>query len=336
MALLSIIVPCYNAQKYLEKCALSILNQTVKDIEVIFVNDGSVDETLNILNALKKDERVVVINQENLGPARAVINGIKNSNGDYIGFVDSDDWISDNMFEVLLQNLQKQGADMVQCGALVNGTDITDDFTSRKECVFNDIKQEIIKPFFEEKATLYPITNARWNKIYKRKLLAEIIDELNTDFFIGEDLTLNLKYLYSCKKAVVLKDENNYNYRCHGESISRKHTCKKQNSFLKMFEELKKLADRFGYSGIAVEYAEKDGICSLMLDTLLSDFTFNEKEKNLRHLYNTLQNKEHIKEYAKNRPFSARVVLSLIGLKMFKTVTLISILTTKFRDKDAR
>lgn len=106
---MSIIVPIYNAQNHLKKCIESIINQTEKDIEIILIDDGSTDDSLKICNEYqRKDFRINVIHQNNSGVSIARNQGIKIAKGEYIGFVDSDDWIDLDMFKRLLEEAKKQ------------------------------------------------------------------------------------------------------------------------------------------------------------------------------------------------------------------------------------
>lgn len=107
MAKISIIVPVYNTEKFLEKCLNSLINQTLKDIEIICINDGSTDKSLQILEKFaNKDKRIQIINQTNSGLSVARNIGIKKAKGEYIGFVDSDDWVDLNFFEQLYINVK--------------------------------------------------------------------------------------------------------------------------------------------------------------------------------------------------------------------------------------
>ena len=100
MCLISIIVPVYNVEKYLERCLDSILSQTFSDFELILVNDGSTDHSLEICRSYaEKDERILLIDQENRGLSAARNAGIAVAKGEYLGFVDSDDYIAQNMYE---------------------------------------------------------------------------------------------------------------------------------------------------------------------------------------------------------------------------------------------
>ena len=119
MPKVSIIVPVYNVEKYLSKCLDSIVNQTLKDIEIICINDGSVDNSQSVLEAYaKKDTRIKVINQENLGLSCARNKGIDIAQGEYIGFVDSDDWIDLEFYEELYNNAINTQSDIAASSIL--------------------------------------------------------------------------------------------------------------------------------------------------------------------------------------------------------------------------
>lgn len=112
--IISVIVPVYNVEKYLEKCLNSLVNQTLKDIEIIAINDGSTDSSLKVLERYsKKYKNIKIINKNNNGQGSARNDGIKISEGEYVTFVDSDDWVSLNMCELLLDAATKENADLV-------------------------------------------------------------------------------------------------------------------------------------------------------------------------------------------------------------------------------
>ena len=116
---ISVIVPAYNVEKYIEQCLNSISNQTYRNLEIIVINDGSTDRTREIIENLSiKDQRIRVINQENKGLVLTREVGIKLSTGEYITFVDGDDTIKNDMYERLINNLLKYDADISHCGML--------------------------------------------------------------------------------------------------------------------------------------------------------------------------------------------------------------------------
>lgn len=116
LPLISVIVPVYNAEKYIKKCLDSIINQTYRNLEIITVDDGSTDNSGLICDEYaKKDSRIIVIHINNSGVSAARNQGLKIAKGDYIGFVDSDDYISENMYEMLFSAMKKDDADLVCC-----------------------------------------------------------------------------------------------------------------------------------------------------------------------------------------------------------------------------
>ena len=116
---ISIIVPVYNCEKYIEKCINSILNQTFKDLELILIDDGSSDKSGEICEEFKqKDSRVKVIHEKNSGVSIARNVGINIAKGKFIGFVDSDDYLSSDMYEFLYENLKNSSADISVCGIM--------------------------------------------------------------------------------------------------------------------------------------------------------------------------------------------------------------------------
>lgn len=168
---ISVIVPVYNVEKYLNKCIDSILEQTFKDMEIILINDGSTDNSKNICNTYKqKDNRIKVIHKENGGLSDARNVGIDISTGEYIAFIDSDDWVEKTMLEYLYNLGNINNADIVQ-GDYIEAYD--------ENCTINKVSEEIIKydsqhildELYGEKCTKTVVV---WNKIYKRELFKEI------------------------------------------------------------------------------------------------------------------------------------------------------------------
>ena len=120
MAKVSVIVPIYNAEKYLEQCIDSIINQTLKDIEIILIDDGSTDSCSEICKKYLSDSRVTYYRKENEGLAAARADGIARANGEYIGFVDSDDWIKPYMYEKMYNAAKSNDSDIVFCNCQEN------------------------------------------------------------------------------------------------------------------------------------------------------------------------------------------------------------------------
>lgn len=171
--LLSIILPVYNAERYLAKCLESILVQSYENFEVIVINDGSTDASVTVCkNYAKKDQRIKFISQENQGVAMTRNNGLNIAKGDYIGFVDADDYIENDMFLNLVNPILKQAFDVVISHyKIVNQDNSTISQTKlpiNKVLKVPSIKNHILKTYYSGNDPLVP---ALWNKIYKKEFL---------------------------------------------------------------------------------------------------------------------------------------------------------------------
>ena len=214
MKKVSIVVPVYNMEKYLEKCMDSLVNQTLEDIEIIVVNDGSTDNSLKILKKYKRKhpDKIVIINQENQGISSARNNGIDIATGKYIGFVDSDDYIKYDMFEKLYNKIEKTKSDIVVCNYKKY-------FMKNEEFIDVDMVKNINKNnIFEEPTILNNIYFAPWNKLYKRSLFEDIRFPIQKKY---EDINAILKVFFKAKKIDKIS-ESLYLYRINenGETLT--------------------------------------------------------------------------------------------------------------------
>lgn len=207
----SIIVPVYNAEKNLETCIESLINQNTKfTYEIICVNDGSTDSSLNILNMHK--EKIIIISQSNAGLSAARNTGMKDAQGRYFLFVDSDDILPENAVENLMSIAQKVGADIVQ-GSVKKCTEEGQVFSINK-CP-TTLTDDTLKYFN------YNMLGTAWGKLYKRELWEKI------DFFDGyayEDAIIWCDIYPQCKK-IAYSEESSYIFRSSNNSLF-----KRQNS----------------------------------------------------------------------------------------------------------
>ncbi len=212
--LFSIIIPVYNMELYLERCLNSIINQTYKNLEIITINDGSTDNSLNILKSFSNnDNRVVVIDKNNEGIGGACLDGLAIAKGDYISFVDSDDYCELNTYEILCDHLKKQDVDLIQfCDRHFNSENETIGmwFTLPTKLILNNT--EIINYQFEK--IKVPSLAC---KIF-RKNLFEGIDTIKQN--IGIDHLLTYQILLKSKSMLVIPDRL-YNVFVRADSISR-------------------------------------------------------------------------------------------------------------------
>lgn len=204
--LLSVIITAYNIEAYVERGVRSVCEQTYRNLEIIVVDDGSTDATGSILDRLaENDARIRVIHQENGGPARARNVGIGKASGDYIGFVDGDDWIDPDMYEKLFSALQDQQADLAVCRYRQVSQAGTVDGSVDRAVIFEG--QEALAAYVEEREE-FMIQNAAWNKLYRRTVLGE------NPFPEGvwyEDIMFATKALTRAKRCIYL-DIALYNY----------------------------------------------------------------------------------------------------------------------------
>lgn len=173
----SIIIPVYNVEKYLKQCLDSVVNQTLTEIEVICVDDGSTDNSLQILGEYaENDDRIKVISKKNGGISSARNKGMEYATGEYIGFVDSDDWIELNMYEKLYENAKFHDSDMVMCPAH-RFDDVTHELKYDSpyftlECFDKTFDNCVFTPD-QTKDFFFDILVTPWNKIYKSEFLEE-------------------------------------------------------------------------------------------------------------------------------------------------------------------
>lgn len=225
MMKLSIIVPVYNSKEYLHQCVKSIINQTYSDIEVILVNDGSTDGSDKICDLYQDiDERVHVIHQENRGCVSARKCGLQKSKGEYIGFVDSDDWVAPDMYEELISIAEKKMCDIVSMGySTVYGENITKEedatlygFYRRHENL-NIFLSNMIYDAVEKRRGANPSLCC---KIIKRELLVKAYSDIDERITLGEDAAI----FYPCcleSDSIFVVKEYKYYYRIRSESMCR-------------------------------------------------------------------------------------------------------------------
>ena len=235
--LVSIIVPVYNKEKYLEKCIESILNQTYRKLELILVNDGSTDKSLKICkNYQKQDNRIKIINfNSNKGVSFARNQGLKAVTGDYIGFVDADDTIRSDMLEMQLNDIVRYGADIVQCGAIINGKNET----LNDRIQFYQGNQYIMKTLLNN----WIITPYVWDKLFDKNLISEI--KFNEKFEKNEDQLFVYQAIKNSDKFIT----NNlplYNYTyAKKDSLTNKFSFKTDKCKLIYLEELKEYINTY-------------------------------------------------------------------------------------------
>lgn len=219
---ISVIVPIYNAEKTLRKCINSILSQTYTNFELILVNDGSTDNSLSLCeNYQIKDSRIIVINKENEGSIATRRRGIERAKGEYITFVDADDWIDINTLKLISDEIIKNNSDVIvfnmnrvigRFGLIKRVGDKTY-FTKKHIFEGDEIKKELASAYLHG----HPFPANLCGKVYKNKYLKESGKYLSRIVFLGDDLYYNMEIFLKVNKVSII-NEALYYYRFGGNT----------------------------------------------------------------------------------------------------------------------
>ena len=317
----SIIVPVYNVEQYLEKCIKSIINQTLRDIEIILVNDGSQDKSGEICELYKvKDNRVRVYHKDNAGVSSARELGVINASGEFVFFVDSDDWLEHDALSIIHNKAVEENADLVSIGYFK-------DFQHKRivakplgyDCVYKgcDVKETFLKRLVGPTDTALANPHkfdafSSMKKLYKRSL---IID--NNLIFIdskkivpGEDLHFNIQFAYHASIIVHIESPL-YHYRKEVEGSATGGY--KANYFEKYkirYDEYEKLIKQFGLDNSYLE-ALNNRICCELISLML-------KESNPSNKKNILKKLSYIREHLNSRYYKTKLVNFDISKMPFK------------------
>ncbi|MBZ9687727.1 glycosyltransferase [Clostridium estertheticum] len=234
---ISVIIPIYNAEKYLNKSINSVLNQTIKNIEVILVDDGSSDKSGQIIDKYEEeDSRIVVIHQKNQGVSVARNAGMSIANGQYIGFIDPDDWAQEEMYEVLYSKAIKNNCDIVICDFQME--DINGHISEVIKHPFKSgvlMEQDIIKDEICMQMLIAGIFTSVNNKIYLRSYLEENKIRFLPGINIREDYFFNMD-LFNYSKRVFYISTPYYHYQNVPNSASKQYHKHEFEVVLKLYE----------------------------------------------------------------------------------------------------
>ena len=206
---LSIIIPVYNVEQYLEKCIKSVLSQTLQEIEIFLIDDGSTDKSRDIIRRFaKKDSRIIAIEQKNAGAAVARNRGLERACGEYIGFVDSDDYVDKDYFEKLYRAATKNDADIAR--AYVKAEIATSDSyqIDHSEDGYNNFYN--VKSVEEVLQNKLSLTSSNWLAIYRRSVLTRHKIAFVPKIRTGQDNIFNLHVSYYANKVVIVDEPTYY------------------------------------------------------------------------------------------------------------------------------
>ena len=308
---ISVIVPVYNVEHYLRKCLDSIIEQTVRDIEIIVVDDGSTDSSGEICDTyLDRDSRVKVFHKENGGLSSARNFGIEKATGEYIGFVDSDDFIEPDMYEILLHLIKRYKADLSMCG-------LYDVFDGKPRAVFKTTEEWFVDKVKAMEIVLEAkiVSVTAVNKLYKKELFNTIRYPLGKT---AEDAFVIIELLDECNTVAITNDQK-YHYIHRSNSITTNKFSKKTLDVIEAYEK--------NYNLINKKYPQlketaKMRLCwayFYVLDRIVYDNTssFEEEKKTIvKYLRANIGFILKDNRFAKSRKFAA--VLLMISVNLYK------------------
>lgn len=305
MAKISILMPVYNGEKYIENTVDTILDQSFRDWELIIANDGSTDNSKSICEKLEKsDKRIKFIHKEKTGVSDTRNILLDNATGEYVGFVDCDDIIDKKMYKSLLSNIEKYESDLVVCG-IAEKKMKEDTVISNIDRIYYPkkiIKIHEMKDIFFEFGNSQ-LLNSLCNKLYKRDVIK--IHNIRFDESIenGEDFLFNLEYMKYIKSIVFCKDTF-YSYIRRGkDSITHKYTDDMYYKGLKIHKSVEEFLD---YMGFLNEKNKKTlcenhlvGVFSAFLNLFHKDCKLNIKQK--KEYINKIISRDYVKICADKR-----------------------------------
>lgn len=315
---ISVIIPVYNVENYLKKSVDSVLNQTLIDIEVILIDDGSSDNSPSICDDYKaKDSRVKVIHKENAGVSSARNDGLKIATGQFVTFVDSDDFIAPYMYEKMYNSAMKNNADMTICNFVkTDGKGVVNfEEDSSKEEIY-DAKGafELIADFS------LPIQVTVWNKIYRKN----IVDNLyfDTNKIMAEDLEFLMKAVFKCSKVSYLPIAM-YGYYAQREGAATFIKNKSVDWYLQQNDNIAQIMDDVANNNtevrdLAIAYKCVNG--DLSVANAMIKLNSNDKKvisflkKELRDNFKT------VRKSKLNRKKKIQILLYIISPKLYKMV----------------
>ena len=275
---ISIIVPVYNSGKYIKNTIDSILNQSIKDLELILVNDGSTDNSGQIIDDYKKqDSRIKVIHQENKGVSCARNNGISIAQGEYLGFIDSDDMVDLNMYSMLYEVALKSNSDIVCSGFVEEDTqgNIYRNYSYPYPdivLVNDEIKQKVVSHLDNHLELIGG--GSMCTKIYKRSFIKNNGLSINEDITVGEDFCFNIEALYFANNVTGVASMPYHYMSVNPNSIMTKLDDKKLLKFIDGRKHILKTLEKYNFSSknyTAFEYSRNFGNLIQIVDYKISN-----------------------------------------------------------------
>ena len=319
----SVIVPVYQVEKYVAKCLDSIVNQTYKEIEIIIVDDGSTDLSGQICNQYAlSDNRIQVIHKKNGGLMSAWLEGLKYATGEYLFFVDSDDWIDTDSIEKMVEIVRNTDVDIVCANYYVeyDGGRFADRHTilpglyTRKR-----IKEEILPNLINDgKYLSRGIRICRWGKLIRKTCLEPYTKYCNLKVSIGEDMNIMVPVIAKSNSIFIMEDSFFYHYRMNNESIMKKVSDGMWTKVLILHHTMQGIIDCIGDDSLKSQ--EIQNYCDLSVMVIGKELKMlSFRRKNLQTLYsskdyNFLKRNISLERYSGIEKIAARVICNPNGI----------------------
>lgn len=291
---ISVIIPVYNTEQYLEKCIQSVLNQTYTNLEIICVDDGSTDNSGAILDAFaKKDSRLKVIHKENGGVSAARNDALCIATGDWIGFVDSDDYIEADMYATMLATNEGQEADIISCGYYLEYEDRCIVAENKKSVPTHAVDTKKFLRYVYERDVYKGVASYLWTRLFSRNLLydkeGKLLYRFAMDLDVSEDLVFLAEVMLKSKNSLYIENPMYYylqreNSACHDE---RKQLAKL--SWVRAYQRILELFDKASIDEVVYNLIVRMMVfrCGKFMELAIK---YQE-----RHVYNEL--KEIVEQY---------------------------------------
>lgn len=327
---LSIIVPIYNTEKYLGKCIDSILNQTYRDYELILVDDGSTDRSPAICDYYAgKDQRIKVIHKKNRGVMCARKAGLMVSCGEYISFVDSDDWMEPDFYSIFMNCCQSTQADIIVASGYQEEKFCDGKVQNRKVQI--RLRQGTyhkweIKPMLENDI----IQPALWLKLFKRELISKNIGLIDNRVFLGEDRLCSYACMLDAESLVILSNYL-YHYLRHKDSATHKHSEKSIQSAYYFAHNLKRIRNikkacflDLRWNKVIIGQVLNEILCEFRdQNLLLSRWELRELKRKFKNIkLSALLIEDERKTAVSSRKTSDKLIFLLYSLKLYRLLNL--------------
>ena len=315
---LSIIVPVYGVEKYIDKCLNSLVKQSLKEIEVIVVNDGTKDNSQKIVDKYVKKypDKIKSYIKENGGQGSARNYGLKKASGEYIGYVDSDDFVEKDMYKKLYNKAKENNYDIVVCG----NYNVSEDYQNKNiDAFINNYNTDLENIFFGKMAV--------WNKIYKRDILIKNKLEFKEKVWY-EDLAFTLKAIMNSNTFAFI-DEPLYDYLIREGSTMNNSNVQRNLEILDAFNDIlsyiqhNKKEEYFSkIEFLAIDHIYISAIVRVLkaeADDKVKRETINKLIDYMNKKFPNYKNNKYINTFSKNR----KIIYKLINIKMYGLINLI-------------